>query len=99
MSCQEPEARYAFRLGTFRNYLTSGQGFPAIGSQYLFFLGKPNFPEHEYEQIIGSLYQLDGGEVHPLDDEQIGAFDHMTQTVFLSRVEQAIGKSQVEGKQ
>jgi hypothetical protein len=64
----------------------------------LFFLGKPNFPEHEYEQIIGSLYQLDGGEVHPLDDEQMGAFEHMSQAVFLSRVEQAVAKSQAAGK-
>jgi hypothetical protein len=35
---------------------------------------------------------LDGGEVHPLADEQMGLFDHMSQGVFLSRVEQAIGK-------
>ena len=81
-----------FPSGHIRNYLNNGEGFPAIGSQYLFFLGKPNFPEHEYEQVIGSLYQLDGGEVHPLADEQMGLFDHMSQGVFLSRVEQAIGK-------
>jgi hypothetical protein len=87
-----------FLSGRIRNYINQGEGFPAIGSQYLFFLGKPNFPEHEYEQIIGSLYQLDGGEVHPLDDEQVGAFDHMNQTVSLSTVEQAIAKSQVAGK-
>jgi hypothetical protein len=87
-----------FPSGHIRNYLTNGEGFPAIGSQYLFFLGKPNFPQHEYEQVIGSLYQLDGGEVHPLDDEQMGAFDHMSQGVFLTRVEQAIATSQAAGK-
>lgn len=87
-----------FLSGHVRNYINQEEGFPAIGSQYLFFLGKPNFPEHEYEQIIGSLYQLDGSEVHPLDDEQIGAFDNMSQTVFLSRVEQAIAKSHAAGK-
>jgi hypothetical protein len=87
-----------FLSGHVRNYINQGEGFPAIGSQYLFFLGKPNFPEHEYEQIIGSLYQLDSGEVHPLDDEQMGAFEHMRQAVFLSRVEQAIAKSQAAGK-
>jgi len=87
-----------FPSGHIRNYLNNGEGFPAIGSQYLFFLGKPNFPEHEYEQIVGSLYQLDGGEVHPLDDGQMGAFDHMSQGFFLTRVEQAIDKSQVAGK-
>ena len=87
-----------FPSGHIRNYLNNGEGFPAIGSQYLLFLGKPNFPEHEYEQVIGSLYQLDGGEVHPLDDEQMGAFDHMSQGVFLTRVEQAIARSQAAGK-
>jgi len=87
-----------FPSGHIRNYIDHGEGFPAIGSQCLFFLGKPNFPEHEYEQIIGSLYQLDGGEVHPLDDEQMGRFDNMSQTVFLTRVEQAIAKSQAAGK-
>jgi hypothetical protein len=79
-----------FPSGHIRNYLNNGEGFPAIGSQYLFFLGKPNFPEHEYEQIIGSLYQLSGGKVHPLDDEQLGPFDDMSEWDFLSKVEQAI---------
>lgn len=82
-----------FPSGHIRDYLNNGEGFPAIGSQYLFFLGKPNFPEHEYEQITGALYQLEGGEVHPLDDAQMGLFDNMGQAVFFSRVEQAIAKS------
>jgi hypothetical protein len=75
----------------------NGEGFPAIGSQYLFFLGKPNFPQHEYEQIIGSLYQLRDGKVHPLDTEQLPLFDDMTDVVFLYKVEQAI-KAQTGGK-
>jgi hypothetical protein len=87
-----------FPSGHIRNYLNNGEGFPAISSQYLFFLGKPNFPEHEYEQIIGSLYQLSGGKVHPLDDEQLGPFDDMSEWDFLSKVEQAIAKSRASGK-
>jgi hypothetical protein len=87
-----------FLSGHVRNYINQGEGFPAIGSQYLFFLGKPDFPKHEYEQIIGSLYQLVGGEVHPLDDEQMGAFDNLSQTAFLTRVEQAIAKSETAEK-
>jgi hypothetical protein len=82
-----------FPSGHTRNYIKNGEGFPAIGSQYLFFLGKPNFPQHEYEQIIGSLYQLSDGKVHPLDDEQLTPFDDMSDVVFLSKVEQAITKS------
>jgi hypothetical protein len=87
-----------FLSGHVRNYINQGEGFPAIGSQYLFFLGKPNFPEHEYEQIIGSLYQLVGGEVHPLDDEQMGRFDNMSQTAFLRKVEQVIAKAETAEK-
>ncbi len=87
-----------FPSGHIRNYVNNGEGFPAIGSQYLFFLVKPHIPEHEYEQIIGSLYQLSGGKVHPLDDEQIAPFDDMSEFVFLSKVEQAIAKSQAGGK-
>jgi hypothetical protein len=87
-----------FPSGHIRNYLTGGEGFPAIGSQYLFFLGKPNFPQHEYEQIIGSLYQLSDGKVHPLDTEQLPLFDDMSDVVFLSKVEQAIAKSRAGGE-
>ena len=87
-----------FPSGHIRDYLNNGLGFPAIGSQYLFFLGKPNFPEHEYEQIIGSLYQLSGGKVHPLDTDQLPLFDDMSDVVFLSKVEQAITKAQTGGK-
>jgi hypothetical protein len=86
-----------FPSGHIRNYLISGEGFPTIGSQYLFFLGKPNFPQHEYEQIIGSLYQLSDGKVHPLATEQLPSFDDMNDVVFLSKVEQAI-KAQTGGK-
>jgi hypothetical protein len=87
-----------FPSGHFRNYLTNGEGFPTIGSQYLFFLGKPNFPQHEYEQIIGSLYQLSDGKVHPLDTEQLPLFDDMSDVVFLAKVEQAIAKSRAGGE-
>jgi len=87
-----------FPSGHIRNYLNNGEGFPAIGSQYLFFLGKPNFPQHEYEQIVGSLFQLSGGKVHPLDTEQLSLLDDMSDVVFLSKVEQAIAKSRAGGE-
>jgi hypothetical protein len=87
-----------FPSGHIRNYLNNGEGFPAIGSQYLFFLNKPNFPQHEYEQVTGSLYLLSGGKVHPLDTEQLTLFDDMSDVVFLSKVEQAIAKSRAGGE-
>jgi hypothetical protein len=74
-----------FPSGHIRDYLNNGEGFPAIGSQYLFFLGKPNFPQPEYEQITGCLYQLRGGKVHPLDTAQLTLFDDMSEVVFFLR--------------
>ena len=79
-----------FPSGHIRNYINSGEGYPAVGSQYLFFLVKPDFPQAEYEVIIGAAYLLSGGKVHPLDDSQLGQFDNMSESVFMSKVELAI---------
>jgi hypothetical protein len=82
-----------FPSGRVRNYTNAGEGFPAIGSQYLFFLVKPNFPEPEYEVIIGAIYELRNGKVYPLDDSQLGLFDGMSEPVFMAKVEQAIAQN------
>jgi hypothetical protein len=79
-----------FPSGHIRNYINRGEGYPAVGSQYLFFLVKPDFPQAEYEVIIGAAYLLSGGKIHPLDDSQLGQFDNMSESVFMSKVEHAI---------
>jgi hypothetical protein len=79
-----------FPSGRIRNYISQGEGYPAIGSQYLFFLVKPDFPEPEYEMFTGAVYELINGRVQPLDDEQLGRFDEMREPVFMEKVEQAI---------
>jgi hypothetical protein len=79
-----------FPSGRIRNYISHGEGYPAIGSQYLFFLVKPDFPEPEYEMFTGAVYELANGKVHPLDDEQLGRFDEMREPTFMGKVEQAI---------
>jgi hypothetical protein len=79
-----------FPSGRIRNYINQGEGYPAIGSRYLFFLVKPNFPEPEYEIFTGAVYELRNGKVHPLDDEQLGRFDNKSEPEFIGKVEQAI---------
>jgi hypothetical protein len=81
-----------FPSGRVRNYINHGEGCPAAGAPYLFFLVKPNFPEPEYEVIIGAAYELRGGKVHPLDDAQLGPFDNMSEPVFMGKVEQALAQ-------
>jgi hypothetical protein len=58
---------------------------PAIGSQYLFFLVKPDIPEPEYEVIIGGAYELRNGRVHPLDDDSM-ELDNTSESELISKV-------------
>jgi len=78
-----------FPSGRIRNYINHGEGHPAIGSQYLFFLVKPEIPEPEYEVIIGAAYELSKGVVHPLDDINT-EFDNTGEPEFLDKVRTAI---------
>jgi len=79
-----------FPSGRITNYINHGEGYPAIGSQYLFFLVKPgNFPEPEYEICMGAAYELKDGKVHPLDDEHI-RFDNASESEFLNKVRSLI---------
>jgi hypothetical protein len=78
-----------FPSGHIRHYINHGEGSPAIGSQYLFFLIKPtDFPAPEYDVIMG--YELRNGQVRPLDDISM-EFDNVNETEFLSKVQAAIG--------
>jgi hypothetical protein len=79
-----------FPSGHIRHYVNHGEGSPAMGSQYLFFLVKPDIPEPEYEVIIGGAYELRNGKVHPLDDLGM-ALDNISEAEFLGKVEAAIG--------
>jgi hypothetical protein len=79
-----------FPSGRIRHFINHGEGYPPVGSQYLFFLVKPDSPEPEYEMFTGATYELKNGRVHPLDDHQLGRFDDMSEAVFMGKVEQAI---------
>lgn len=58
---------------------------PAFGSQYLFFLVRPDIPEPEYEVIIGGTYELRNERVHPLDDFNM-EFDNTGESELMSKV-------------
>jgi hypothetical protein len=79
-----------FPSGHIKDYVNHGEGMPAIGSQYLFFLVKPNMPEPEYEVIIGGAYELRNGMVHPLDDFNMD-FENSSDAELISRVRAAVG--------
>jgi hypothetical protein len=79
-----------FPSGHVKDYVNHGEGMPAIGSQYLFFLVKPAIPEPEYEVIIGGAYELRNGRVHPLDDFSM-EFDNASEADLISKVRTAIG--------
>jgi len=79
-----------FPSGHIKDYVNHGEGMPAIGSQYLFFLVKPDIPEPEYEVIIGGAYELRNGMVHPLDDYNM-ELDNTGEPELISKVRTAIG--------
>lgn len=79
-----------FPSGHIKDYANHHEGMPAIGSQYLFFLVKPNIPEPEYEVIIGGAYELRNGIAHPLDDFNM-EFDNVSEAELISKVRTATG--------
>ena len=79
-----------FPSGRINDYVNHGEGMPAIGSQYLFFLARPSIiTEPEYQVIIGGAYELRNGMVHPLDDLNMD-FDNACEPEVLSKVRTAI---------
>lgn len=79
-----------FPSGRVNDYVNHGEGMPAIGSQYMFFLVRPNIAEPEYEIIIGGAYELKNGMVHPLDDFNM-ELDNTSAQEVISKVRAAVG--------
>lgn len=79
-----------FPSGRINDYVSHGEGMPAIGSQYLLFLVRPNIAEPEYEVIIGGAYELSHGEVHPLDDFNM-ELDNASEQDVISKVRAVTG--------
>lgn len=79
-----------FPSGRVKDYVNHGEGMPAVGSQYLFFLVRPDISEPEYEVIIGGAYEIRKGIVHPLDDFNMREFDNTSESELLSKVRAVI---------
>jgi hypothetical protein len=80
-----------FPSGRINDYVNHGEGMPAIGSQYLFFLARPNIiTEPEYQVVIGGAYELRNGMVHPLDDFSL-ELDNASAQEVMSKVRAAVG--------
>jgi hypothetical protein len=80
-----------FPSGHTNDYVNHGEGMPAIGSQYLFFLSRPSaITEPEYQVITGGAYELSHGEVHPLDDFS-PELDNASEQELISKVRAAVG--------
>jgi hypothetical protein len=95
ITVSRPGGAVRFPSGHVKNFLYPGQGFPAIGSQYILFLWKaiPNLPE--YEILSDSGYELKSGRVYPLDDCNL-EYEDMSSPVFLDLVHKAIAAIESE---
>jgi hypothetical protein len=80
-----------FPSGRTNDYVNHGEGMPAIGSQYLFFLARPSIiTEPEYQIVTGGAYELRNGMVHPLDDSSL-ELDNTSEQELVSKVRTATG--------
>ena len=86
-----------FSSGHIQHFVIAGRGFPEIGTQYLFFLRRPDPRMDAYE--IMTAYALKDDVVLPLDD--LGSFpggpEAMKKEQFLKLVRSAISTQKVGG--
>lgn len=76
-----------FPSGHLTHYIIMGLGFPKIGSQYVFFLGRPDSNVSEYEVL--SAYEIKGTNVYPLD-AYAPELEGADLSAFLAKVKEAI---------
>jgi hypothetical protein len=81
-----------FPSGHVRNFLNYGQGYPTVGAQYLFFLGRPDTNIREYQMTLFATYQLANGVVFPLDDAN-ASYEGKSETELLDQVKKLIAAS------
>ena len=81
-----------FPAGHVRNVIVLGEGYPTVGSQYLFFLTRPDVNIREYAMTLFATYELTNGQVFPLDDGMDG-YEGKSQTVLLDQVKKLIATS------
>lgn len=90
-----------FPSGHIKHFIIAGEGFPEIGSEYVFFLwrGDPRLDEYS----IVTAYQLRNGVVLPLDgagaDGVYSLFESKSRADFLTLLQKAIGRQKLSRAQ
>ena len=77
-----------FPSGHIRDFMVHGEGFPAMGERYVFFLRR--WEDQAGRYLIGPTYQLKDGKVYPIDDDFM-RYENMKEEEFLKMVRGAIG--------
>lgn len=78
-----------FPSGHIKHYIIAGRGFPEVGTQYVFFLRRPDKTIDDY--AINTAYSIKDQVVSPLDDIQYkNPFDGMSANEFLDKLRHEI---------
>jgi hypothetical protein len=78
-----------FPSGHIKHFITAGRGFPEVGTQYVFFLRRPDKTVRDY--AINTAYSVKDQVVLALDDIAYKRpFDGMRATEFLDKLRQEI---------
>jgi hypothetical protein len=87
-----PGGAIRFPAGHVRNVIVLGEGYPKVGSQYLFFLARPDVNIREYAMTLFATYELTNGQVFPLD-EGMDQYEGKSEAVLLDQVKKLIATS------
>jgi len=86
-----------FPSGHTQHFILNGEGFPEIGTQYIFFLWRTDPRLREY--LIGTAYAIKGTVVLPLDEgSSHTAFDGMPVSDFLASLQNALTTARTGGQ-
>ena len=78
-----------FHSGHIKHFVVAGRGFPEVGTQYVFFLRRPDKAVRDY--VIPSAFSIKDQVVSPLDDGQDQAsLDGISVDAFLDKLRHEI---------
>lgn len=85
-----PGGSLRFPSGHIKHFIIAGTGYPEVGTQYVFFLMRPDKAVNDY--VIAAAFSIKDQVVAPLDNRRDQAkFDGMNVTAFMSQLRKAIG--------
>jgi len=91
-----PGGSLQFQSGHIVHFIIAGCNYPEIGTQYVFFLRRPDKAVKDY--VINTAYSIKDQRVSPLDDRNDQrSFDGMRVNEFLDKLRQEIRVRQEGG--